>query len=379
VLGEAGGGLDDPGMATGRELTVTLALCGTVGWIQAQDLKAAPMWQQVSELSLRVGHKDNVTLSNAGAEASPFVGAELDGMVWRGLGENGQFEGFLLGEHRQYLDAEQVEKEQTLYGLLQMRQEWGEDWRAGAGFEYFYQDQVIDLAATEVEVEPARIQGHTFTGRARAKRGLGGGWLELELGGTRQLFAEVIDDYWELAPRLEWTWPVQAGSELSLGYQFAYDWYDRDPALTVEGEPIPGTRREMGRHEVVFAGRQYFGKDRRWRVTLRLSGRINRDNASGYYDYVRPQASVRLRYQWAEWEVEGGLRLNHYHYREQTVAEGDTELRRRSEVYGDLRVQRRLGGRFRIFVEYDYEQTFSNRGVEEYAVNTVSGGMGFEF
>jgi hypothetical protein len=336
-------------------------------------------WRPTGEAGLRVGYNDNVSLSSANPEASAFLGVGADGILWREWGDGFELEAFALGEHRQYLDSEQVDKEQLFYGLVQLGRDWDATWHVDAGLEYFYQDQVVDVSATETNIQPSRIKGHTFTGRTRLKRALGEGWLQLELAGTRQLFEELVDDYWEFAPRLEWTWPVRRELELSFGYQYVADWYDEDPALTSGGEPIAGSRREASRHELFMSARQYFGSDRRWRAILRLSGRINEDTTGEYYDYVRPQVSLRVRYRKSDWEVEGGLRFNHYDYGVQTVAVGDPELRRRSEVYGDVRVQRRVGRRLHLVAEYNYEQTFANRSLEAYTVNTVSGGVIFEF
>ncbi len=366
-------------MAKSGRLPVGLLLCLTVGRVWAQDFESLPIWQQLTDLSLRAGYRDNVTLSSSSPEASPFVEAGLDAMVWRGLGERTRFEGMVLAEFRHYLSSDQVDGEQTVFGLAQVRHDWSEHWRGGEGFEYVYQDQVLDVSATEAELQPSRIRGHTFTGRSQLKRGLGGGWMVVELAGTRQLYEELIDDYWEITPGIAWEWPVFEGLEMSLGYQYSHDWYDEDLALTVQGEPIPGVGREAGRHELGLTGRHYWGAERAWRLTWKLSGRVNRDGESGYYDYVRPQLSLRLRYRWGGWELEGGVRANHYDYREQWANEAEGEHRWRSELYCDLVVERRLTRRLRLFAQYDYERTFANRDVEEYAVSTVSGGLRIEF
>jgi hypothetical protein len=366
-------------MARFRRVAGLFILCGTAGWGSAQEPGKIPTWQQVTDIGLRAGYKDNVTLASSSPEASAFLGFGLDAMVWRGLGPRSRLEAVVFGEHRQFLDSEQIEREQIFFGLLQLRQDWSEAWESGLGVEYIYQDQVIDVTATEAETLPARIRGQTLSVRSQSTRELGGGSIELELAGTRQLYEETLDDYWAFAPSVEWTWPVLEETELSLGYRYAHDWYDRDPALSESGEPIPGTRREAGRHELRFTGRRYWGEDRRWRLTFTMSGRVNRDHASGYYDYVRPQASLGLRYRPAGWEIEGGVRANYYDYAVQRVAAGDSELRRRSGFYADVMVQRRVSRRLRLFIEYNYEQTFSNREVEEYSVNTLSGGLGVEF
>jgi hypothetical protein len=351
----------------------------TAGRLAAQELGSLPIWQQVTDLALRAGYKDNVTLSSANPEARAFVEAGVDAMVWRGLGERSRFEALLLAEHRQYLDSEQVDHEEMLFGLVQVRQDASESWRGGGGLEYLYQDQVLDVSATEAEIEPSRIRGHTFSGRTQLKRGIGGGWLAFELACTRQLYEDLIDDYWELAPGVEWSWPVWERTEMGLSYQYSHNWYDEDPALSVEGEPIPGVGREAGRHEVVLTGRHYWGGERNWRLTWKLGGWVNTDQASGYYDYVRPQVALRLRYRWGGWELDGGLRANHYDYRMQWADEVGGELRRRSEMYFDFLMERRLTPSLRLFAQYDYERTFANRAVEEYDVSTVSGGLKFEF
>jgi hypothetical protein len=356
-----------------------LLLFGPTEWGSGQELDLSPAWQQATDIGVRAGYKDNVTLSSSSPDGSAFLGVGLDSMVWHELGPRSRFEAFLFGEHRQFLESDQIEKEQTLFGLLQLRQDWTDIWQSGTAFEYLYQDQVIDLTATETETQPSRILGQTFTGRSDLKRRLGGGWLELQVAGTRQFYEEPLDDFWTFSPSLEWTWPVLEGAELSLRYRYVHDWYDNDPVLSESGDPIPGTQREAARHELQFTGRQYFGVDHRWRLTLALSGRINRDNESGYYDYVRPQASLRLRYRLRGWEVEGGVRANYYDYGVQRVAGADSDLRWRSGINADVMVQRQLNRRFRIFLEYNYEQSFSDRAVEAYSVNTVSGGLGIEF
>ncbi|MCL4178956.1 MAG: hypothetical protein KJ072_14590 [Verrucomicrobia bacterium] len=320
-----------------------------------------------------------MTLSSANPEASAFLEAGVDAMVWRGLGERSRFEALLLAEHLQYLDSEQVEHEEMLFGVVQVRQDASESWRGGGGLEYLYQDQVLDMSATEAELEPSRIRGHTFSGRAQLKRGIGGGGVAVEGAGTRRLSGDWVGEEGERAPVVEWSWPIWERTEMGLSYQYSHDWYDEDPALSAEGEPIPGVGREAGRHEVVLTGRHYWGEDRNWRLTWKLGGRVNTDLASGYYDYVRPQVSLRLRYRWGGWELDGGLRANHYDYRIQWADEVGWEHRRRSEVYFDFLMERRLISWLRLFARYDYERTFANRELEEYDVSTVSGGLKFEF
>jgi hypothetical protein len=58
---------------------------------------------------------------------------------------------------------------------------------------------------------------------------------------------------------------------------------------------------------------------------------------------------------------------------------GDPSKRRRSDWTLHLRVERQLLPHVKGFAEYDREQSLSNVSIEEYTVNTVSGGLMVEY
>lgn len=327
----------------------------------------------------QAGYRDNLLLSSSSPESDAFIGGGLEAMAWRRWGEVTRFEAFGTAEHRQYLSSAEVENEQTALALVQLEHEWTTDWSSGEGFEYAYQNQVVDVSATEALPAPQQIEGHTLTGRLAASRRAGPGRLELQLPVTRQLYAESLDDFWELSPGLSYTYPVGQRTELTLGYEFAYDTYDSDPLLTVTGEPIPGTRREMLRHDWALTSRYSWGRERAWRLTLRLGGRWNEDTGSGYYEYWRGLGGLSLRYRPRNWEFEAGLRCQHYRYDQQLANPPDDERRRWTRILTDLRGQRRIWRALAGFVDYAFEQTLANRAVEEYNVHTIRGGIEWEF
>lgn len=356
------------------------AACGLLAAQEADLPRADPIgWRPLTSVRLGAGYKDNVLLSSFVREDAPFLSAAVDGFLWRPVGDNTEFEGLLLGEHREFFGMEHLDREQMFLGLLQLRHKWNDNWRGSGAFEYLYQDQVVDVSATEAVVTRARVRGHTIGVRPSVRRSLGGGWLELQVAGTRQLFGGLLDDYWQVAPRLGWEWPLRASTEIGVNYEWAHRWYDQDEQRTAAGAVIPGTRRVLTQQEAGFLVRHQWGEGGRWRLTGRATGRLNRDEESGYYDYVRPQISLRLRYRTGSWEWEAGGRLSHYVYRVQRVAEDDGARRRRSEMQVEFRMQRRLTETLRVLLDYAHERTVANRAAEEYWVNTVQGGVEWEF
>ena len=63
----------------------------------------------------------------------------------------------------------------------------------------------------------------------------------------------------------------------------------------------------------------------------------------------------------------------------QTVSDTDLRKRHRTDLTLALRGERQLAKHVRLYAQYDYERTDSNSALDEYTVNTVSGGVAVEF
>jgi len=342
--------------------------------VAEEDLPASK-WQHLVSVRAMGGYKDNVLLSAELPDESPFVGAGLEVIGWRPLGENSEFLGFLVGEHRQFLDAQEVDYEQTLVGQAQVEVDLGEAWTLTGPLEYLYVDQVMDVSATQAEVQATRVQGQSFGARPSLQHHFAAGTLEVEMAGLRQLYEPPLDDSWELESKLTWQHPLATRTRADFFYDFRRTWFDTDQERDVSGEEVPGTHREMQRHELGLKMRHEWGANRSWRLTGTVSGQHASDLASGYYDFIRPAGDVRLRHRAKGWTFEGAIRARWYNYPVQTVSDTDDTLRRRSELALELKGGREIVSWLQVFVEYSYEQTFANRPTEEYAVNTVSCGL----
>jgi hypothetical protein len=205
------------------------------------------------------------------------------------------------------------------------------------------------------------------------------GTLEWELSGLRQWYEDPLDPSWELGTQLRWEQSLSGRSRGEVAYAFGQVWHDDEPERTAEGEPVPGTRRQMQRHELGLKYQVEWGADEAWRLTVRAAGRYATDLASGYYDYVRPAGVLQLRYRRAGWLVEGGLRLRHFQYLTQEAAPPGGDLRCRTEWVAELRAERQLLPWLAVVAGFEHEETFANRAIEEYSVNTLSGGVRVSF
>ena len=239
---------------------------------------------------------------------------------------------------------------------------------------------MVDLSVTEAIRQPLPIRGWTLTARPGTRRELSAQtWLTLELPVTRQLYDESIDDFWELGPKVIVGHTLGERIEASLTYAFTHRDYDTEPERDVTGATITNTVRSVAQHDVVGAWKHYWDAARRWRSATRLGYRHSSDNSSGYFDYERYSVSQEVRFQTDAWEITAEARLSRYRYPVQTVSDTDLRKRERKDLTLALRGERQLAKHIRLYAQYDYERTESNVVLDEYTVNTVSGGVMVEF
>ena len=206
-----------------------------------------------------------------------------------------------------------------------------------------------------------------------------GSRLELELPGTRQLFDDYIDDFWEANAKLSWIKPFGRKAELSFSYQFGQRLHDTREVRDAQGRVEPGEGLVFYEHEITAAWRQYWDVDRRWRTTTKLTLQRNEDNGGGYYDYWRPYLSEQLRYQSKAWELRAEARVSYYNYDRQRIDGAESDLRTKTYVRFGLRAERKLTKSVKLFGLYEHERALSNLSFDRYTVNTISGGVAWEY
>jgi hypothetical protein len=339
-----------------------------------------PKWDHLIRLRTGFGYDDNVALASTDEEASTFFYTGLEAAFSR-LAEAGpQLDFLITADDIRFFSDKVVDKEQVALVQAQLDQRWTPSWRSTLALEYFYQDQVLDVSITETNLARVQVLGHTFIARPGVRwDGAAGWWLALELQGERELLRAPLDNYWEVGP--VWVAGRTYGhrSELSLGYEFSYRFYDEDEQLDEDGNPIAGTDRALRQHEARLTWRHYWDARRSWRTTAKLTYALNQDNGSGYFDFHKAQGSFQLRYGLPALEVLGEAKLAYYYFPVQTVSDVDDSNRQRVEAILSLRSELALTRFVKLFAEYEFEQVESNLSLEEYTVNTVRGGLIWEF
>jgi hypothetical protein len=338
-----------------------------------------PKWDKSINLRAAAGYKDNLTLGNVRTEASPFSSAGLDLMIWRLPIDGPQFNFFITGDDVRYFEGATVDHEDTLIAQAQVKFDLGKRWSAAITLQYLYQDQMLDVSTTE-EVHAVKVKGHGLSARPSVRHDFEKrNWVELELGLTRQYLAAPLDDYWEGGPKLTLGHEYGHRSDLAAGYEFSDRQYDTRLPLDRQGRHLAGTSLNYFQHEIAVTSRHYWDQARRWRTTTKLAYKFIEDNGPGYFNYGRWQFSEQFRYRAKTWEVKTQFRVSRYRYPFQQLEETHFQKRQFTDLVATLRGEKNLAQSFKLYANYEYEQGLSNLALEQYAVNTISGGVDWEF
>ncbi len=356
------------------------------GDFDEDDLYALlPKWDRTVAIQTAAGFKDNVLLSRDNRIGSPFLQSGLEVTLLRFPLDGTQFQFLVTAEETRFLSGDAIEKEQLAFAHLQLKNISDPHWHPSFTVEYFYQDQVLDVSTTEPVLqtpvfETLQIKAHLFQVTPAVIRDLGeAGWVEAAFPVSRQEFLDPLDDYWERGPKLTYGRSYGHRSEWSLSYAFTRRDYDTTPQLTADGFVIPRSDLVYQQHRFEAALRHYWDENRRWRTVTKAGYRFNEDNGSGFFDYNRIHATQQVRYRDKGWEITGEATVARFDYPVQPAGLGSSSTREWLKLGFGLRCEKRLTDKLRLFARFDREQTFSNDALEEYSVNTVSGGAVCEF
>ncbi len=345
------------------------------------------VWQPAFAIRAGGGYKDNVFLSHSQRQSSPFASAGMDAILLRLNPTGPQFNFAGGGDWSHFFSTRPVHDEYTAFAQAQLEHDFRETVTGWFAADYFYQDQVLDvtlldpsLAATNLTVVASPIRGHTITIRPGASVDLSSQMaLSLEAPVARQYYDLPLDDFWKAGLKLTLGYSYGRQSQLSLGYEPAWRFYDHDPALTDTGAAIPGSHRERLQHDLMLTWRHHWDEPKRWRTIAKLGGRLTEENGGGFADYGQLSAATEIRYRAPRWEISAEGRVRAYRYESQTVSATDLSKRRRTDWAAGARVERQLLKWLKLIASYEHEETLSNDSTETYRVNTVSGSLQWDF
>lgn len=360
-------------------------LIGFTGTVLPQELEdlllpSSPLWDTATTLRAGGGYKDNVFLSSVEPEAAAFVSAEAEFIALRVAGDAPQFTLFTSADARHYFTPGSGHNDYTAFAQAEVEMEFSPRWKVSLGVFYFFQDQVLDVSATEQVRQSLQTVGHTFSAHPAVRVNLpGGNWLAVEPGGLRQLFEEPLDNYWEADTKLTAGHSYGAQSELTLSYTPSWRCYDTELALDAEGKGIPGSSRERLRHDARLSWRHVWDKGRTWRTSVSGGLQAAQENAGGYFDYSRWLIASRLEYRPEPWRFAVDARYSEYDYANEPANPGSASNRRRTDLCAGGRIERALHQNLRLVLYAEHTETTSNAAFEEYSVNVAGALLAWEF
>lgn len=346
-----------------------------------KELALPSLWIKTLDARTWSGYKDNVLLANQNTESSPLLGASLDGSLLR-LPVDGWESMFLFsGEYTRYFNLTNIDHEADAIAQAQFKKKLADNWKPGLAAEYFYFDQVFDNSIVSTQLLALPVDGHTFTLRPSLEKPFAEHYhFQAELVGTRQIFGQFIDNYWEFGPKLTLGREYGHKSDLSISYAFNDRLHDTMPARDAGGNIEPGRGLQFWGHELFAVWRHNWDAEGRLRTTTKLSIQRNEDNGGGFYNFWRPFLMEQVRYRRPTWELRTEARVSYYQWDAQRIdITSPSPVRHKAYFRFDVRAEKSLAKTFKLFAQYTHDEAISNLEVDQYSMNSVLAGFDWEF
>ena len=345
-------------------------------------LPASAYWTQVINVSAGLGYRDNITLSPFAPAGSGFFALGLQAMAVQLPRNDWQFTLFFDGEDIRYFrPVQDVDHEDTVLALAEARKDLGPDWQFSTALQYVFVDQVQDVSLSEADTAQARVIGQILTLRPGVRWNLGQSnwWLQLEIPLVREWMQAPLDSAWQIGPKLMLRHPLGSRSELRLTYMTFWQPYDNRTQSDTLGNDIPDTHLAFWQQRAELAWDYYWDARQRWRASTGVGFDLNHDNGAGYFDYRTYRLSEQLRYRAGTFEARLRISAGYRDFLVRTVDDaGDTGVHQ-SLWNVNVHLEKGLASFLKVYAEYDYDRSLSNQDFEEYHVNTIRGGVTWEF
>ena len=339
--------------------------------------EAEPKWTKEFNLRALAGFNDNVVQGAFDRDGSPYFGADFEAFLWRDPRKGkADIYVYFYGEYIRYTDAHEVNNESI--AILQSRISKAINTTAhlGSVLQYTYADEVFDISSNDLETDTAILEIHQFEVRPFLKKEVKGGrFLQLDGGVQENLFRDSVDNY--LKPLVKFGYgghPFFRG-RLGVSYEYGNKLYDSRSQRDSRGFSLPETMLELETQDIIGKWKRDWGKDRNLQTQTKLSVKLNRDNGSGYNDYDRYGISQKFTFKTGPWEVVGDAKYSYFDYSIQTVGFLNNALFERKTLRARGRVEREIAKKLKLYCEYAYEQSRSNRPEEEFDQHNFTVGI----
>ncbi|MGH7956452.1 MAG: hypothetical protein ACREH8_05515 [Opitutaceae bacterium] len=340
-------------------------------------LSALPNWSTSTAVTASYGYKDNLLLSFASEERSPFVRGSVELLLLRIPQDQFDFSFFAEAGGTRYTAGRTVEDDAKVWVQAEPGYRVGETLKFALPVTGYYYDQVFDVSDTEVErlVAELKVTG-VMAGPLVRWDFHPAWWIEAQGVAQRKRYDDRANngDIGEGAVRLGWA----RGGWFEARVSGAQRWRDFDfrSQYSAAGRELAGTALKISEREGELRFDVTWDQAARWQTCTRASVLAYRDNGSGYFNYREQKVAHELEWNVETWQVRIGGSASRVDFDVQTVGLGiDPPARLRDEFIGELHVGRKLNNRWTIFGGYTWERSRSNDPVASYQVNEGLLGM----
>jgi hypothetical protein len=337
----------------------------------AAFLAAQPKWSFSSALKTSYGYKDNLLLSFADEERSPFIRGSVDFLLMRNPRDNFDFSFFAEVESTRYTKGKLVKDDAKVWLHAEPAYHITDSVTVELPVTGYYSDQVFDVSDTDVErlVAELKVTGVMFAPAVRWDFH-SAWWVEAQAVAHRKRYDDHVNDgdIGEGALRLGWKRGDWLRAQLS-GVQRWRDFKSRTQYFA-NGREAEGTELKISEREGEFRVDITWDDAARWQTSTAVSVLHYRDNGSGFFNFREEKIAQEVEWSSRRWLVRLSGSASRVDYGVQTVGFGiEPPARLRDEFVGEVYLERKLDARWKVFGGYLWERSRSNDPVASYTVN----------
>ncbi len=331
-----------------------------------------PAWGGSASIETGFGYKDNLLLSHTGEERSAFVRSGVNASaIHLRLGDRTDYSFGLAAGGTHYFSGGSVDHDAHASALARWRWHQGEVFQFAFDLQGYYQDQIFDVSDTELQriVAQLKVAG-AIAGPTVRWRFLPWLWLEGRAVRNRRSYRETEFDHTMDVGAARLGWRPGSQFELSLAGTERARRYDSHPQYSVSGRPLTGTLLKILEREAELRTDITWDKAEHWKTTT-FAGRCDfRDNGSGYSNYREGRLEQDLDWAAGNWLIHAEGEAKHQLYAVQTVGLGLNPAPRVKDIFAaQVRVERKLGERWTLYGEFNWERNRCNDPIASYNMN----------
>jgi len=334
-------------------------------------LAGLPNWSTSTAVTVSYGYKDNLLLSFASEERSPFVRGGVEFVLLHIPQHQFDFSFYTEAVGTRYTGGKTVDDDAKVWVRAEPGWRVGETLNLTAPITGYYYDQVFDVSDTDIErlVAELEVTGLMIGPTVRWDFHPAA-WVEVQGVAHRKRYDDRTynGDVGEGAVRLGW----RLGRRIETSLAGTQRWRDFDSRTqySAGGRELPGTLLKVTEREAELAFDVSWDEAARWKTTTRLTAMQYRDNGSGYFNYREQRVAQEIGWKGDRWELRLGGSACRIDFDVQTVGLGiDPPGRLRDEYGAEFYLGRKLGTRWTLFGGYTWERNRSNDPIASYTMN----------